>query len=120
MPASGQQRADGQARPARRAWRRMRCATAGRHAGEVCTRILWSVQWNIGENETAWGSWVAETELGVGLGSVAGNDLGGGPVVVVGDQDVLAEQLLLQCCAGGASMVQVSRCSAGVSPVSAR
>ena len=39
---------------------------------------------------------LAEGELGFGLGPVAGDDLGGGPVVVVGDQHVLAEDLLFQ------------------------
>jgi hypothetical protein len=42
---------------------------------------------------------LAEGELGLGLGPVAGDDLGGGPVVVVGDQDVLAEDLFFR---GGA------------------
>ena len=39
--------------------------------------------------------------LGLGLGPVGGDDLGGGPVVVVGDQDVLAEDLFFQGGAGG-------------------
>ncbi len=37
-----------------------------------------------------------EGEFGLGLGPVAGDDLGGGPVVVVGDQDVLAEEFFFQ------------------------
>ena len=32
-----------------------------------------------------------EGELGLGLGPVGGDDLGGGPAVVPGDEDVLAE-----------------------------
>ena len=64
--------------------------------------MLCSVQWSIGEKETTWGSFsLAEGELGFGLGPVAGDDLGGGPVVVVGDQDVLAEDLFFQGGAGG-------------------
>ncbi len=42
-----------------------------------------------------------EGGLGLGLGPVGGDDLGGGPVVVVGDQDVLAEDLFFQGGAGG-------------------
>ena len=42
---------------------------------------------------------LAEAELGFGLGPVAGDDLGHGPVVVTGDQHVLAEDLVFQ---GGA------------------
>src|SRR6266568_8418403 len=45
---------------------------------------------------------LAEGELGVGLGPVAGDDFGGGPVVVVGDQHVFAEDFLFQ---GGARVV---------------
>ena len=63
--------------------------------------MLWSVQWCIGLNETTWGSLsLAEAELGLGLGAVAGDDLGDGPVVVVGDQDVFAEDLVFQRGAG--------------------
>ena len=43
-----------------------------------------------------------EGELGLGLGPVAGNHLGDGPVVVIGDEDVLAEQFFFQ---GGAGIV---------------
>jgi hypothetical protein len=58
---------------------------------------LCSLQWYRGENETMWrslrcgGLELAEGELGLGLGPVAGDHVGDGPVVVVGDQDVLAE-----------------------------
>ena len=44
---------------------------------------------------------LAEGELGFGLGPVPGDDLGYGPVVVAGDQDVLAEDFLFQAGAGG-------------------
>lgn len=44
---------------------------------------------------------LAEGELGFGLGAVAGHDFGHGPGVVVGDQDVFAEQLFFQRGAGG-------------------
>ena len=40
-------------------------------------------------------------ELGLGLGPVAGDDLRDGPVVVIGDQHVLAEDFLFQGGAGG-------------------
>src|SRR5712691_12175799 len=42
-----------------------------------------------------------EGGLGLGLGPVGGDDLGGGPVVVVCDEDVLAEDLFFQGGAGG-------------------
>jgi len=42
-----------------------------------------------------------EGELGLGLGPVGGDDVGGGPVVVAGDQDVLAEELVFEGSAGG-------------------
>ena len=45
---------------------------------------------------------LAESELGLGLGPVAGDDLGGWPVVMIGDEHVLAEQLLFE---GGASVL---------------
>jgi len=44
---------------------------------------------------------LAEGELGFGLGPVPGDDLGHGPVVVIGDQHVLAEDFLFQRGAGG-------------------
>lgn len=40
-------------------------------------------------------------ELGLGLGSVAGDDLGYRPLAVVGDQHVLVENLLFEGGAGG-------------------
>lgn len=43
---------------------------------------------------------MAEAELGVGLGPVAGYDLGQGPVVAVGDQDLFAEDLGFEFRAG--------------------
>ena len=39
---------------------------------------------------------LAEGELGFGLGPVPGHDPGHGPVVVIGDQDVLAEEFFFQ------------------------
>ena len=44
---------------------------------------------------------LAEPCFGVGLGPVAGDDVGDWPVVAVGDQDPFAEQLGLQRFAGG-------------------
>ena len=44
---------------------------------------------------------LAEGELSFGLGPVPGDDLGYGPVVVIGDQHVLAEDFLFQRGAGG-------------------
>src|SRR5258706_8588782 len=41
-----------------------------------------------------------EAELGRGLGAVPGDHLAGRPVVVIGDQDMLAEQVLFQGGAG--------------------
>ena len=43
---------------------------------------------------------MAEAELGLGLGAVAGDYLGDGPVLVVGDQDTFAEDLGFQVGAG--------------------
>jgi hypothetical protein len=39
---------------------------------------------------------LTETELGVGLRAVRGDHIGDGPVVVVGDQDPFAEDLVFQ------------------------
>ena len=45
--------------------------------------MLCSVQWSIGLKETTRGSFICRKEnFGLGLGPVAGDDLGGGPVVV--------------------------------------
>ena len=43
---------------------------------------------------------LAEAEFGFGLGAVAGDDLGDGPVFPVGDQDTFAEDLGFQVGAG--------------------
>ena len=69
--------------------------------------MLCSVQWNIGLKEATRGSFILpEGGFGLGLGPVGGDDLGGGPVVVVGDQDVLAEDLFFQGGAGAGVDVQ--------------
>jgi hypothetical protein len=41
-----------------------------------------------------------EAAFDLGLGAVAGHDVGEGPVVAVGDQDPFAEDLLLQLVCG--------------------
>lgn len=53
-----------------------------------------------GERHDAGVFHLPERELGFGLGPVAGDDLGDGPVVVAGDQHLLAEDLVLQLLAG--------------------
>src|SRR5664279_1590960 len=67
---------------------------------KVCTAMLLSVQWNIGENATWWGSLSCRKPNSISdLGSVAGDDVGDGPgggVVVVGDQDPFAEHPCFQ------------------------
>src|SRR6266498_2259791 len=90
--------------PARWACRRIRCAICrARTQVRVWTRMLCSVQWNIGENDTTCGSFICRKENSASdWGPVAGDDLGGRPVVVVGDQHVLAEDLLFQ---GGARVL---------------
>ena len=88
--------------PARAARRRMRWAICrARTQVKTWTRMLCSVQWCIGrERDDAGVFHLPEGELGLGLGPVPGDDLGDGPVVVIGDQDVLAEDLLFQRGAG--------------------
>src|ERR1039457_3972251 len=54
-----------------------------------------------GERDDAGVFELPEGELGFGLGPVAGDDLGGGPVIMVGDQHVLAEELFFQGGTGG-------------------
>ncbi len=44
---------------------------------------------------------LAEGELGLGLGLVGGDDPGGRPVAVIGDQHVLAGQFFFESGAGG-------------------
>jgi len=41
-----------------------------------------------------------ETRFDLGLGAVGRDDIGGGPVIAVGEQDPFAEQLLFQSVAG--------------------
>jgi len=51
----------------------------------------------MGLKDTACGSFICRKENSASApGPVAGDHLGGGPVVVVGDQHVLAEDLLFQ------------------------
>src|SRR5665647_3055062 len=60
---------------------------------------------------------LAEPGLDVVLGAVAGDDFGDGPVVVVGDEQALAEDLGFQCLAGGGvdlpAQPHLGRCLAG-------
>jgi len=64
--------------------------------------MLCSLQWKSGRTRPTWRSlsWRKENSAS-GLGPVAGHDVGDRPVVVVGDQDVLAEQFFFQFCSGG-------------------
>ena len=88
--------------PCWRARRRIRWASwRARTQVKTWTRMLCSVQWCIGENDTTCGVFhLPEPEFGLGLGPVPGDDVGNGPVVVAGDQHVLAEDLLFQRGAG--------------------
>src|SRR5882724_10176297 len=89
-------------RPARVAVRRMSWAICrARTQVKTWTLMLCSVQWCIGEKDTTCGSLSWRKENGFALGPVPGDDLGHGPVVVIGDQDVLAEDFLFQRGAGG-------------------
>jgi hypothetical protein len=73
----------------------------GQDAGEdVDADVVLGPVMHWGEGHYARVLELAEGELGLGLGPVAGDHLGGGPLVVVGDQDVLAEDLLFQGGAG--------------------
>ena len=74
----------------------------GQHAGEgvdadvvVGPVVHWGEGHQVGVFE------LAESELGLGLGTVAGDDLGDWPVVAVGDQHSFAEHLLLEHLACG-------------------
>src|SRR5512135_3894383 len=89
--------------PAWAAVRRMRWAICrARTQVKTWTRMLCSVQWCSGEKDTTCGSFIwRKGELGFGLGPVPGDDLGHGPVVVIGDQHVLAGDFLFQRGAGG-------------------
>jgi hypothetical protein len=64
----------------------------GENAGEgVDADVVLGAVAHRGERHHAWVLQLAEGELGLGLGPVAGDHLGGRPVVVIGDQHVLAE-----------------------------
>src|SRR6266542_3952740 len=90
-------------RPAWAAWRRMRCAVIRAMTQQnTWTRIWASVWWCMGLKEITWGVFeLAEAELGLGLGPVAGHDLADGPVVAVSDEEPLAEDAVFQGVAGG-------------------
>ena len=60
---------------------------------------------------------LTESGLHLGLGAVAGNYLGDGPVVVVGDQDAFAEEFCLQLLPRLFVDFEARRNSAGVCPV---
>ena len=73
----------------------------GEHAGEhVDADVVLGPVEHRAEGGYAGVFHLPEGGLGLGLGPVGGDDLGGGPVVVVGDQDVLAEDLFFQGGAG--------------------
>jgi hypothetical protein len=64
----------------------------GQHAGEdVDPDVVLGPVEHRAEGDGAGVFHLPEGELGFGLGPVPGDHLGGGPVVVAGDQDVLAE-----------------------------
>src|SRR5215470_3943794 len=104
MPARVASRARTEYRsPAWWAVRRIRWASC-RASTQVnrCRPMLCSVQWCMGAKETTWRSFgLAEGELGVGGGPVAGHYLGDRPVVPAGDQDPFAENFGFQGGAGG-------------------
>jgi hypothetical protein len=78
------------------------CDLQGEHAGEhVDADVVLNPVVHGTEGDDAGVFELAEGELGLGLGSVGGDHLGHGPVVVIGDQHVLAEDLLFQGGAGG-------------------
>ena len=65
------------------------------------TRMLCSVQWCIGENDTTCGSFIWRKENSASdWDRYPATTSGDGPVVVIGDQHVLAEDLLFQRGAG--------------------
>ena len=73
----------------------------GEHAGEgVHADVVLGPVVHRGEGDHVRVFKLAEAGLGLGLGPVTGDRLGYGPVVMVGDQHVLAEQFLFQGGAG--------------------
>ena len=83
-----------------------------------CTAILWSVQWNMGENDTTCAVLqLAEVAFGVGLGAIGGDHFGAGPVVAVGEEDPFAEDTPLRGPRGPARRVPGQAQPAGRSPV---
>ncbi len=85
----------------------------GEHAGaDVHADVALGRGGASGVNDTTWGFFeLAEPELGLGLGAVASDDIGGGPVVAVGHQHPFAEDLFFEV---GASRVVAG--PAGVAP----
>jgi hypothetical protein len=79
----------------------------------ACTPIFCSAQWNMGERDQMAVSALAATGFGVGLGAVGGDHLGCGPVVAVGEQDPLSEDLCFQRTAGLAVQAETGRVPAG-------
>src|SRR5262249_49423521 len=74
----------------------------GEHAGlGVDSDVVVGEVVHGGEGDHVWVFHLPEGELGLGLGAVAGHDLGDRPVVVVGDEHVLTEDLGFECGAGG-------------------
>ncbi len=97
-----QEFADGQVQPGAPGLQaREVCKLEGEDAGEdVDADVVLGPVEHRGERRHVRVFELAEGELGFGLGPVAGDHLGGGPVVVAGDQDVLAEDFFFQRRAG--------------------
>src|SRR5664279_4315963 len=88
---------------------------------KVCTAMLLSVQWNIGENATWWGSLscrkpnsISDWDRWPATTSATGQGVGSSWSVI---RIRLPNTLVSNAFRFVALMVQVSRCSAGVSPV---
>src|ERR1017187_4813773 len=93
----------------------------GKHAGDgVDADVVLGAVVHRAEGDDAGVFHLPEGELGFGLGPVTGDDLGSWPFVVIGDEHVLAEELLFQGCAGigvdAPGQAQVFRLLAGELP----